>query len=166
MKCRLAYSQEKPVSPMTGSSRCVDFFESGGSSTGESPDGAETIYLTLRRKSMNPISNSVFEIFKTGPGPSSSHTIGPMLAAGRFLKKLSAVSAEKLPVEIHFYGSLALTGKGHGSDRAAAGGLLGMVPETCDTTVLSALLADDRREYEISLPRGTALVSGKRIFFH
>ncbi len=115
---------------------------------------------------MTKISNSVFDIFKTGPGPSSSHTIGPMLAAGRFRKKLSGVTQKNLPVEIHFYGSLALTGKGHGSDRAAAGGLLGMVPETCDTAELAGLLADTGKEYEIVLPHGSALVSGKRTFFH
>lgn len=73
---------------------------------------------------------SVFEIFKIGVGPSSSHTTGPMVAAGRFLATLQGVEAQHIQVEL--FGALALTGHGHGTDRAIALGLLGCVPETLD----------------------------------
>jgi L-serine dehydratase len=77
---------------------------------------------------------SVFDIFKVGIGPSSSHTMGPMTAAGRFLKLLrqsvEVRRAVKLRVTLH--GSLAFTGKGHATDRAVALGLLGWLPADID----------------------------------
>ena len=57
---------------------------------------------------------SLFEIFKVGLGPSSSHTVGPMRAAKHFLDGLGDAAR----VRVHLYGSLALTGKGHATDRA------------------------------------------------
>ena len=75
---------------------------------------------------MNCISTSIFDIFKIGPGPSSSHTIGPMRAGADFLARLAELPAGKLEqahhIEVELFGSLALTGKGHGTDRAAAPG--------------------------------------------
>jgi L-serine dehydratase len=77
---------------------------------------------------------SVFEIFKIGIGPSSSHTMGPMSAATRFLEMLNGrkekSSAASINVTLH--GSLAFTGKGHATDRAVALGLLGYTPENID----------------------------------
>lgn len=73
---------------------------------------------------------SVFELFKIGVGPSSSHTVGPMVAARRFGEWLR--DKRKLPATTHvtvdFYGSLALTGKGHASDTAVTAGLAGEIP--------------------------------------
>ncbi len=73
---------------------------------------------------------SVFDMFKIGIGPSSSHTLGPWRAAQRWLQELQqAVSLEEVQtVEIHLYGSLALTGKGHGTDLAVMLGLSGQDP--------------------------------------
>jgi L-serine dehydratase len=77
---------------------------------------------------------SLFDIFKIGIGPSSSHTVGPMVAARRFALKMQA--AHELDtlcgLRIDLYGSLALTGKGHGTDRAIVLGLSGAEPETVD----------------------------------
>lgn len=81
---------------------------------------------------------SVFDIFKIGVGPSSSHTMGPMLAAARFLEALRAshsgqpISGAPVRVECSLHGSLAFTGKGHATDRAVVLGLLGYRPETLD----------------------------------
>jgi L-serine dehydratase len=72
---------------------------------------------------------SIFELFKIGIGPSSSHTVGPMRAAREFALTLPA-GTESIRVEL--YGSLALTGKGHGTDRAVLLGLAGESPETVD----------------------------------
>jgi L-serine dehydratase len=77
---------------------------------------------------------SVFELFKIGIGPSSSHTVGPMRIASRFANDLAR--HQLLPavdvIEVHLHGSLALTGRGHGTDRAVLLGLLGHDPETVD----------------------------------
>jgi L-serine dehydratase len=76
---------------------------------------------------------SVFDIFKIGIGPSSSHTVGPMVAARLFLEKAAASSLPRtgrLTVTLH--GSLAFTGKGHGTDRAVILGIAGERPDTMD----------------------------------
>src|SRR5690348_12435053 len=90
---------------------------------------------------------SVFEIFKIGIGPSSSHTMGPMTAGTRFLdllKRHIATGAEGVPARIRvtLHGSLAFTGKGHATDRAVAYGLLGFLPATIDATVAEQQFAD------------------------
>jgi L-serine dehydratase len=82
---------------------------------------------------------SVFDIFKVSVGPSSSHTMGPMLAAKRFRDLVAAMpSASGASIECRLYGSLAYTGEGHGTHRAVLCGLLGMVPETYDRDTASA----------------------------
>ena len=77
---------------------------------------------------------SAFDLFKIGLGPSSSHTVGPMRAANRFVQALAA--DQKLDrvvrVAIDLYGSLALTGRGHGTDSAVLLCLSGETPERID----------------------------------
>lgn len=75
---------------------------------------------------------SVFEMFKVGIGPSSSHTMGPMLAAGRFLRELGEAGAHAARVTVRLHGSLAFTGRGHKTDQAVCLGLLGREAETID----------------------------------
>jgi len=98
----------------------------------------------MKTEKKGAITTSIFELFKIGPGPSSSHTIGPMRAAFRFRESIEQLSGEKLrsatAVRVRLYGSLSATGKGHGTDRAVAAGLMGWKPETCDTEALSKLL--------------------------
>lgn len=82
---------------------------------------------------------SIFDIFKIGIGPSSSHTLGPWKAALVFAKNLfNKVNIEK--VEIHLYGSLSKTGKGHATDKAVILGLLGYFPETIDVTIVDEII--------------------------
>ncbi len=103
----------------------------------------------------NGINTSVFDIFKSGPGPSSSHTIGPMKASGHFIAGVLQLPASELvksdKIEVTLYGSLASTGKGHGTDKAVLAGLLGQKPETCDTDLLLGLLTNPGKTYKISL---------------
>ncbi len=73
---------------------------------------------------------SVFDLFKIGIGPSSSHTVGPMVAAARFLRAIKGKSGHRIKVSLH--GSLAFTGKGHGTDRAVMLGLAGETPRDID----------------------------------
>ncbi len=96
---------------------------------------------------------SVFDLFKIGIGPSSSHTVGPMRAARRFLDELAAAGglARVARVRVDLYGSLALTGKGHGTDRAIVLGLLGERPESVDPTRVESTVAEVRAAERISL---------------
>ena len=75
---------------------------------------------------------SVFDMFKVGIGPSSSHTMGPMVAAGMFLDLLRASPFEPAGVQAQLHGSLAFTGVGHATDRATLLGLAGFLPATFD----------------------------------
>ncbi|MDG2197229.1 MAG: L-serine ammonia-lyase [SAR324 cluster bacterium] len=76
------------------------------------------------------MATSVFDLFKIGIGPSSSHTVGPMKAAGLFLQHLPLRKVNRIQVDL--YGSLGLTGMGHGSDKAVLLGLEGELPETVE----------------------------------
>jgi len=117
----------------------------------------------------NPITTSIFDLFKIGPGPSSSHTIGPMKASYDFLKELNALSPNQidasLQIQIHLYGSLSATGKGHGTDRAVIAGLLGWTPETCDPVLFSALLKDTTEQYPVKVHEIEIPISAESIVF-
>jgi L-serine dehydratase len=96
---------------------------------------------------------SVFDIFKIGVGPSSSHTFGPMVAAQRFLGELDAKGlADKVGgVEVELFGSMALTGKGHYTDLASMLGLEGADPETLDSAGIPARRERIEREKTLHL---------------
>ncbi|MFN5158384.1 MAG: L-serine ammonia-lyase [Betaproteobacteria bacterium] len=102
---------------------------------------------------------SVFDLFKIGIGPSSSHTVGPMRAARLFARHLQ--QAGLLPatarVRAQLYGSLGLTGKGHGSDKAVLLGLEGHEPDTVDVDAVPALLAAIRSQGRLNLAGGHAV---------
>src|SRR5476651_1034377 len=88
------------------------------------------------------MSLSVFDIFKIGIGPSSSHTMGPMNAAHDFAQLLAdrQLLAETAQVSAQLYGSLALTGRGHCTDRAILLGLEGMSPDSIDSAAIEPAL--------------------------
>jgi len=84
---------------------------------------------------------SVHELFKIGIGPSSSHTVGPMVAAARFLTLLANRGADDIVrISVSLHGSLAFTGKGHATDRAVFLGLIGEKPDTVDPDAVVSLL--------------------------
>ncbi len=99
------------------------------------------------------MSLSVFDLFKIGIGPSSSHTVGPMRAALRFAEGLREEgllgATDRLKIEL--YGSLGATGKGHGSDKAVLLGLEGELPERVDTASISQRMAAMRESHELRL---------------
>jgi L-serine dehydratase len=99
------------------------------------------------------MSLSVFDIFKIGIGPSSSHTMGPMRAAREFLLSLEqeGLLAELEALTVRLYGSLALTGLGHGTDRAVLMGLAGAEPETVDPDGIEPALQRIRASGRIRL---------------
>ena len=88
---------------------------------------------------------SVFDMFKVGVGPSSSHTMGPMVAAARFLDRLRAAPFTVHGLRVSLHGSLAFTGVGHATDRATVLGLAGFSPDTYDHDRAEAALADIRK---------------------
>ncbi|MDQ7025621.1 MAG: serine dehydratase beta chain, partial [Anaerolineae bacterium] len=96
---------------------------------------------------------SVFDMLKIGVGPSSSHTMGPWRAAERFLKECQAddtfARIEKLTVEL--FGSLAKTGRGHGTDIAVFMGLCGEDPTSCDTSLIDEKVAQIRSQKALHL---------------
>ena len=95
---------------------------------------------------------SIFDIFKIGVGPSSSHTVGPMKAANAFASELAALGAAVLTLEVTLHGSLAYTGKGHGTDSAVLLGLAGSQPETIDPESMEEQLRRIHGEKRIEVP--------------
>jgi len=86
---------------------------------------------------------SIFDMFKIGIGPSSSHTVGPMRAGVLFRQQLieQGLLDKITRFSAHVYGSLSFTGKGHGTDHAIIGGLAGYEPDTVDTTAFPKFIA-------------------------
>jgi L-serine dehydratase len=95
---------------------------------------------------------SVFDMFKVGIGPSSSHTMGPMVAAARFLDSLRASPFHFHGLRASLHGSLAFTGVGHATDRATILGLAGFAPDTYDAEKAEAALARIRETKTIEAP--------------
>ncbi len=101
------------------------------------------------------MSVSTFDIFKPGVGPSSSHTMGPMLAARRFAGHLSGLPVARVGVKL--YSSLALTGRGHGTDRAVVLGLAGFEPASFDADAADATITAIRADGRLQLPGGAQI---------
>jgi len=96
---------------------------------------------------------SVFDLFSIGIGPSSSHTVGPMRAAHKFVQGLKQdnLLGEVVKVKADLYGSLGATGKGHGSDKAVMLGLEGELPESVDTGSVDSRLESIRASQQLNL---------------
>ena len=101
---------------------------------------------------------SAFDLFKIGIGPSSSHTVGPMRAAGMFVASLAADGAmDKVAgIRVELFGSLGATGHGHGSVKAVVLGLTGAEPETVDPAAAGPLVDRVRETGLLRLPAGPA----------
>lgn len=88
---------------------------------------------------IDPITTRLTDLYRIGPGPSSSHTVGPMRAARMFREACERRSLTPARVRVELKGSLSATGRGHGTDRAVLAGLLGWHPDTCDVEALLAI---------------------------
>ena len=115
---------------------------------------------------------SVFELFKIGIGPSSSHTVGPMLAGHTFVKRLdnSNLSDRVKRLQVTLYGSLAYTGRGHGTDKAVMLGLSGELPDQVDPDSIDDIVQEIQNSgfiklagrFEIGFVEKTDLLFNKR----
>jgi len=107
---------------------------------------------------------SVFDIFKIGVGPSSSHTLGPWRAARLFLKKLQNHQIQS--IKVHLYGSLAKTGKGHGTDIAAQLGLMDWDPTTCPVDEIAPTIARIKAENSLKTPQNNLKTPQNSLVFN
>jgi L-serine dehydratase len=111
--------------------------------------------LEVVKKSKGPVMTVVDEFYKVGPGPSSSHTIGPMRITYDFYQRCTKLPADQLAkatgLKVHLYGSLSATGKGHGTERAALAGLLGKEPATVDPLFLDEMKEKPQQTYDVKL---------------
>jgi L-serine dehydratase len=123
----------------------------------------------LVRRSKSPIVTTVEEFYKVGPGPSSSHTIGPMRITYDFYQrcaKLPAATREQATaLRVHLFGSLSATGKGHGTERAALAGLLGKEPATVDPKFLDDLRDKPDQNFTVTLGTKPISVSLKDVVY-
>ncbi|MGE5337342.1 MAG: serine dehydratase beta chain, partial [Gemmatimonadota bacterium] len=103
---------------------------------------------------------SVFDLFKIGIGPSSSHTVGPMRAARMFALRLAhdGLLERTARLRVELFGSLGATGKGHGSDKAVLLGLEGEEPDRVDIDGIDARLKGMRAQRRLKLCGGHAIV--------
>ena len=101
---------------------------------------------------------SVFDLYKIGIGPSSSHTMGPMVAAARFLDEIARgdwprpQGAQVASLAVSLHGSLAYTGIGHATDRAVILGLAGERPDTIDPDAIDAMVEAVKRDKRVTPP--------------
>ena len=117
--------------------------------------GALSPDLDAVKKTKGPVMTVVDEFYKVGPGPSSSHTIGPMRITYDFYQRCTKLPADQLAqatgLKVHLFGSLSATGKGHGTERAALAGLVGKEPATVDPLFLDAMIAKPQETYPVKL---------------
>ena len=126
--------------------------EAGAKPLGSTPLSDD---LAVVKQSKGPVMTILEEFYKVGPGPSSSHTIGPMRITYDFYQRCSKLPADQLKqatgLKVHLYGSLSATGKGHGTERAALAGLLGKEPATVDPLFLDEMKEKPDQSYPVKL---------------
>src|SRR5271169_3366358 len=111
--------------------------------------------LDVVKRSNGPVMTVIEEFYKVGPGPSSSHTIGPMRITYDFYQRCTKLPADQLAkatgLKVHLFGSLSATGKGHGTERASLAGLIGKEPATVNPLFLDEMIAKPRQTYPVTL---------------
>jgi L-serine dehydratase len=125
--------------------------------------------LDVVKKEKGPVLTTVDEFYKVGPGPSSSHTIGPMRITYDFYQRATKLPADKLEkataLKVNLFGSLSATGKGHGTERAALAGLVGKEPATVDPLFLDSLRDKPDQVFQVKLGSKNIDVSLKDVIY-
>ncbi len=119
--------------------------------------------LEVVKKAKGPVMTTIDEFYKVGPGPSSSHTIGPMRITYDFYQRCTKLPADALAkataLKVYLFGSLSATGKGHGTERAALAGIIGKEPATVDPLFLDSLRDKPDQIFPVKLGAKTFNVS-------
>jgi L-serine dehydratase len=125
--------------------------------------------LDVVKKGNGSVLTTLDEFYKVGPGPSSSHTIGPMRITYDFYQRAAALPADTLAkatkLQVNLFGSLSATGKGHGTERAALAGLVGKEPATVDPKFLDALRDKPDQVFPVKLGNKAIDVSLKDVIY-
>jgi L-serine dehydratase len=125
--------------------------------------------LAVVQQSKGPIMTTLEEFYKMGPGPSSSHTMGPMRITYDFFQRISKLPEDQLKrataLKVHLFGSLSATGKGHGTDRASLAGLLGKAPATCPPEFLDGLATNPDEVHKVTIGPTTLNLTLKDVVF-
>src|ERR1700745_635181 len=125
--------------------------------------------LDVVKRSKGPVITVLDEFYKVRPGPSSSHTIGPMRITYDFYQRASKLPPDQLDkataLKVHLYGSLSATGKGHGTERASLAGLIGKEPATVDPLFLDSLRDKPDQTFPVKLGSKSVDVSLKDVVF-
>jgi len=125
--------------------------------------------LNVVRQSKGPVMTTLEEFYKVGPGPSSSHTIGPMRITYDFYQRCTKLPADQLKqatgFKVNLFGSLSATGKGHGTERAALAGILGKEPATIDPAFLDGLREKPDQVFQVKLGDKTFNASLKDVIY-
>ncbi len=125
--------------------------------------------LNVVMKAKGPVLTTADEFYKVGPGPSSSHTIGPMRITYDFYQRAAKLPADKLAtatkLQVNLFGSLSATGKGHGTERAALAGLVGKEPATVDPKFLDGLRDKPDQVFPVKLGNKSINVSLKDVIY-
>src|SRR5215510_2089199 len=125
--------------------------------------------LNVVKKGQGPVMTVIDEFYKVGPGPSSSHTIGPMRITYDFYQRVTKLPAEQLAkataLKVNLFGSLSATGKGHGTERAALAGLVGKEPATVDPLFLDSLRDKPDQVFPVKVGDKSINVSLKDIIY-
>jgi L-serine dehydratase len=134
-----------------------------------SSDGSLSPDLEVVKKSKGPVMTTLEEFYKVGPGPSSSHTIGPMRITYDFYQRCTKLPADQLAkvtgLKVHLFGSLSATGKGHGTERAALAGVIGKEPATVEPEFLDSLASNPDQSFPVKLGAKTLNLSLKDIVY-
>jgi L-serine dehydratase len=111
--------------------------------------------LDVSKEAKGPVMTLADEFYKVGPGPSSSHTIGPMRITYDFYQRCAKLPQDQkdqaTALKVHLFGSLSATGKGHGTERASLAGLIGMEPATVDPAFLDGLRDNPNQSFPVKL---------------
>src|SRR6478735_10334547 len=125
--------------------------------------------LQVIKDTKGPVMTLVDEFYKVGPGPSSSHTIGPMRITYDFYQRAAKLPADKLDkatkLQVNLFGSLSATGKGHGTERASLAGLVGKEPATIDPAFLDGLRDNPNQVFPVKLGDKSIDVSLKDVIY-
>jgi L-serine dehydratase len=154
---------------MTGCTVSDKAKEVGTTPPAKSAGGNVSADLEVVKKSKGPVMTTLDEFYKVGPGPSSSHTIGPMRITYDFYQRCTKLPADQLAkvtgMKVHLFGSLSATGKGHGTERAALAGIVGKEPATVEPAFLDSLAANPDQTFPVKLGDKTLTLSLKDIIY-